>query len=229
MIIFKSIGYVFLWLLSLITIIVFCIALVVIFKTYKNSPQLDPVVFDMSDRNYGEISEKNPAYMFYVPSRFWQGFQVGYKEAWKDKFFTFYFDLTNFNETDTTKIKDTVFVKVEKAEIDLTYLDLTRNILNLKSPVEVVSNIKIYKESNTDYSDETYWIKGYDNEDVIVFNKYISDEMTVIRKLNSHIILYYKFREKKISELYEVDKKITSFIKNMQIAPESFTRLKLIS
>jgi len=216
---------------------------VVLSDSRENSQAFDPVTFDLTDyKPYGTF-KKDSENIFYVPARHWVSFptwsgnfsskynkvQVGY--------FSFTTDAANFGESDLYTIKQKITIWVQKYPSRRDEYDKVMFELEGQIPDEIVSGVEIYPPANEDQIDGSRTIKykfqGFDNQNVVgfcndctPFNESRTVYLSIVRKINSGVSVQYNFSTNRISDLYDIDKKVVEYLKSLQVPPSSFTRLE---
>ena len=197
----------------------------ILWNSYLDSPDFDPVTFDLSDRRPDGSSENNPSEIFYVPARYWGGFINNYKED--HDYLAFRFDLSDFKESNLEKMKTPVYISLLKPGYGAKF---TRYIekLKTKKPDKTTEGIKIYSSNFLDLDEpmNTYLFKGYDNQDVVIEIRPSYKTMSGYRRINSSIELQYLTKIHNDSSFFDLDKKITTLIREFQEKPSAFISLK---
>lgn len=234
---------VFLWIVGLTVAIFFGGLLVVMYTSHQNSPIFDPVTFDLSDYKPDGSSERNPENIFYVPARYWVGFPMWsvdftskYNKEQAD-YFSITTDALNFGESDLDKIKQKVGIWVKKYPSWDDHYDHVVLSLKGKNHIKIISGVKIFTPSNEELvnGDKTirYQLQGFDKQNVVGFCNDCTpfDEsrtvyLSMVRKINSGVSVQYNLSTDRISDLYDLDRKVVTYLKSLQVPPSSFTRLK---
>jgi hypothetical protein len=207
------------------------------YNSHQNSPIFDPVTFDLSDYKPDGSSEGNPENIFYIPARYWDSFPLNYDKERFD-YFTFEFDLSELANGERRTFKDGVFVVGSRFyDIKKSRIWNLLEKLKLKEPQKIQDGIKIYVEEADKklLTQETFYVfKGFDGEEVVAqvylrlpdspVNGYLG--VSIRRKYNSNMEINYSFGYREKSLLFELDKKVVTHLKSLQISPSSFARLK---